>query len=87
MERAAWQGLFKKRFTLQPDDVNAKPGETTYLIKDKEILIVIQAATPAGTLRALSVTDTDECLVLNRGQGRYAYVDWSQIEAIATMDI
>lgn len=87
MERAAWQGLFKKRFSLKPEDATSRPGEPTYFVKDKEVLIIIRAATPSGALRAPSVTDTDECLVLNRGQGRMAYVDWAQIEAIATMDI
>ncbi len=87
MERSAWQSLFKKRFILLPPDETSKPGETTYSITDKEILVIIRAATPTGALRALTLTDTDECLVVNRGQGRYAFVDWDEIEAIATVDI
>ena len=35
---------------------------------------------------ALDLTDTDECLVINRGQGRRAFVVWEMIEAMATVD-
>ena len=86
MERAVWQSLFKKRFTLDPDSMDSKPGEQTYMIKDKQLLIVIKAPTPSGALRAVSITDTDECLVVNRGQGHRAFVDWAVLEAISTLD-
>jgi len=86
MERTVWQNLFKKRFTLDPDSTDSKPGESTYMIKDKQLLIVIRAATPSGALRAVSITDTDECLIVNRGQGNRAYVDWAMLEAISTVD-
>ena len=86
MERTLWQNLFKKRFVLDTDNLDAKPGESTYMIKDKQLLIVIKAATPSGALRAVSVTDTDECLVVNRGQGNRAFVDWAMIDAISTLD-
>ena len=86
MQRADWQNVFKKRFVLMPPDENSKPGESSYYITDKELLVLIRAATPTGALRALSLTDTEECLVVNRGQGRYAFVDWDEIEAIATVD-
>lgn len=86
MDRTAWQNLFKKRFVLDPVTEDSRPGEATYSIRDKELLIIIRAATPSGALRAASVTDTEECLVVNRGQGRSAYVDWNKIEAISTMD-
>ncbi|MCX5784639.1 MAG: hypothetical protein NTX59_03025 [Elusimicrobia bacterium] len=86
MDRIAWQNLFKKRFTLEPDSRDSMPGESTYLIKDKQILVIIRAAVPSGALRAESLTDTEECLVVNRGQGKRAYVDWATIEAISTVD-
>ena len=86
MDRISWQNLFKKRFILDPDNMDAKPGESTYIIKDKQLLIIIGAVTPSGALRAESITDTEECLVVNRGQGKSAYVDWAQIEAISTVD-
>ena len=86
MDRAAWQSLFKKRFTLDPESMDSMPGESTYFLKDKQFLVIIRATTPSGALRAESVTDTDECLIVNRGQGKRAYVDWSMIEAISTVD-
>ncbi len=86
MDRTAWQNLFKKRFILDPDSTDSLPGESTYTIKDKQFVIVIRAATQAGALRAESITDTEECLVVNRGQGRRAFVDWAMIEAISTVD-
>jgi len=87
MERAMWQSLFKKRFILDPDSRDSLPGESTYMIKDKQFMVVIAAPTQAGALRAESVTDTDECLIINRGQGRRAFVDWAKIEAISTVDL
>jgi hypothetical protein len=87
MDRTAWQNLFKKRFILDPDSTESLPGESTYMIKDKQIYIIIRAATPSGALRAESLTDTEECLVVNRGQGSHAYVDWAKIEAISTVDL
>ncbi|OGR42676.1 MAG: hypothetical protein A2X35_01625 [Elusimicrobia bacterium GWA2_61_42] len=86
MDRTGWQNLFKKRFILEPVNEDSKPGEATYSLKDKEFLIIIRATTPSGALRAVSVTDTEECLVINRGQGRSAYVDWNMVEAITTVD-
>jgi len=86
MERAAWQGLFKKRFTLDPAPLDAKPGESTYFIKDKQVMVIIRAAVPAGSLKAESLTDTEECLVVNRGQGKISFVDWARIEAITMVD-
>jgi hypothetical protein len=86
MERKGWQNLFKKRFILKPVNEDSRPGEDTYTLRDKEFVILIRAITPAGALRAESVTDTEECLVINRGQGRSAYVDWNMIEAITTVD-
>jgi hypothetical protein len=86
MERTAWQNLFRKRFVLDPVNDDSRPGEATYSIKDKEFVVIIRAASPAGSLRAVSVTDTEECLVVNRGQGRCAYVDWNKIEAITMVD-
>jgi len=78
--------LFKKRFVLNPPDENSRPGEPTYSLKDKQFVVVIRAATQPGALRAESVTDTEECLVVNRGQGRSAYVDWDKIDAISSVD-
>ncbi len=86
MDRTLWQSLFKKRFILDPDNLDARPGEPTYMIKDKQLLIVIKAPTPSGALRAVSITDTDECLVVNRGQGHRAFVEWAVLEAISTLD-
>ena len=86
MDRTAWQNLFKKRFFLHPADENSRPGEATYSLKDKQFVIVIRAAAPPGALRAESVTDTEEFLIINRGQGKSAYIDWSKIEAISTVD-
>ena len=86
MDRKAWQSLFKKRFILNPVDERSREGEPTYSIKDKQFVIVMGSPTPAGALRAESVTDTEECLVINRGQGKTAFVDWSMIEAITTVD-
>ncbi|HBA62185.1 MAG TPA: hypothetical protein DCZ92_15500 [Elusimicrobia bacterium] len=86
MERAAWQSLFRKRFVLNPVDEKSREGEATYSIKEKQFVIVIGSPTPAGALRAESVTDTEECLIVNRGQGKTAFVDWKMIEAITTVD-
>ncbi|MDO8804763.1 MAG: hypothetical protein Q7R35_10030 [Elusimicrobiota bacterium] len=86
MDRIMWQSLFKKRFILEPENETTRPGEATYTIRDKQFMVVIAAPTQAGALRAESVTDTDECLVINRGQGRSAFVDWAKIEAISTVD-
>lgn len=84
MNRTAWQNLFKKRFILEADTNNS--GEPTYSIRDKQFIVVIKAPTQTGALRAESVTDTEDCLVVNRGQGRYAFVDWEAIDAITTVD-
>jgi len=86
MDRIGWQNLFKKRFVLNPPDEKSRPGEPTYSLTDKQFVIIIRSATPPGALRAESVTDTEECLVVNRGQGKSAYVDWNRIEAITTVD-
>ena len=34
-----------------------------------------------------AVTDTEECLVVNRGQGKRSFVDWNKIEAICTAEV
>ncbi|MBI4350223.1 MAG: hypothetical protein HY550_02185 [Elusimicrobia bacterium] len=86
MHRSAWQSLFKKRFILEADAAGSPSGEPTYSIRDKQFIVVIKAPTQTGSLRAESVTDTEECLVVNRGQGRYAFVDWEAIDAITTVD-
>ncbi len=86
MERIVWQNLFKKRFLLEADSQHSLAGESTYLLRDKQFVVVIKAPTQAGALRAESITDTEECLVINRGQGRYAFVDWDEIDAISTVD-
>lgn len=86
MKRIALQNLFKKRFILEKDSTHSLPGEETYTIRDKQFVVVIKAATQAGALRAESITDTEDCLVINRGQGRYAFVDWDAIDAITTVD-
>lgn len=86
MDRTGWQNLFKKRFVLDAPNEESRPGEPTYSLKDKQFVVIIKAATPPGALRAESVTDTEECLVVNRGQGKSAYVDWNKIEAITTVD-
>ena len=86
MERAIWQSLFTKRFILEKDSVFSQAGESTYTIKDKQLMIAIKAPTQTGALRADSITDAVECLVINRGQGRYSFVPWDQIDAITTVD-
>ena len=86
MDRKLWQNLFKKRFVLNPPGEYSLPGETTYSLKEKQIVIIINSATPAGVLKAESLTDTDECLVINRGQGKCTYVDWDKVEAITAVD-
>ncbi len=86
MDRTSWENLFKKRFLLVPPDEESKPGEATYALRDKQFVIIIRAASAPGALRAESVTVTEECLVVNRGQGRSAYVAWDRIEAISTVD-
>ncbi len=87
MDRTAWQNLFKKRFILDPHSTDSLPGESTYTIKDKQVYVIIRASTPSGALRAESLTDTEECLVVNRGQGSRSFVDWARIEAISTVDL
>lgn len=86
MDRAAWQRLFKKRFILDKDSIDTLPGESAYRVKDKQLLVVIRAAVPSGALRAESLIDSEECLIVNRGQGNRAFVDWTKIEAISTVD-
>ena len=86
MDRTTWQSLFRKRFILDTDSMDTLPGESSYRIKDKQLLVVIRAATPSGMLRAESLIDSEECLVVNRGQGNRAFVDWEKIEAISTVD-
>ncbi len=86
MNRSDWQNVLKKRFILDPDSKYSKPGEPTYRLEDMQFVVIIRAATPGGALRAESVTDTEECLVVNRGQGSHAFVDWAKIEAISTVD-
>ncbi|OGR52212.1 MAG: hypothetical protein A2049_04060 [Elusimicrobia bacterium GWA2_62_23] len=86
MNRTDWQGIFKKRFRAIPDSRDSLPGETTYDIPDKQVIVIIRSPTPTGALRAESLTDCEECLVVNRGQGRRAFVEWEAIEAIATSD-
>ncbi len=86
MNRADWQSVLKKRFIMDPDSKYSKPGELTYRLEDMQFVVIIRAATPGGALRAESVTDTEECLVVNRGQGSHAFVDWAKIEAISTVD-
>lgn len=86
MNRTEWQKVFKKRFTLVPESLDSLPGESTYVIPDKQFVVIIRAPTPGGALKAESITDTDECLVINRGQGRRAFVVWEMIEAMATVD-
>jgi hypothetical protein len=81
------QNLFKKRFTLVPDSPDSLPGESTYILPDKQFIVIINTPTPAGSLRAESVTDTEECLIVNRGQGKRAYVDWDMVEAISTAEL
>ena len=78
--------MFKKRFILDPDSKYSKPGESTYKLEDQQFVILIRALTPGGALRAESITDTEECLIVNRGQGSHAYIDWAKIEAISTVD-
>ena len=87
MDRAAWVSVLKKRFQVIPNSPEALPGETTYHVPDRMFVVVIRSATPAGALRAESLTDTEECLVVNRGQGKRSYVDWTKIDAIATAEI
>ncbi len=86
MNRAEWQKVFKKRFTLVPESLDSLPGENTYTIPDKQFVVIIRAPIPAGALKAESVTDSEECLVVNRGQGRRSFVAWEIIDAIATVD-
>lgn len=87
MDRAKLQSLFKKRFTLVPDSAESMPGEATYILPDKQFVVIIRSTTPAGSLRAESVTDTDECLIVNRGQGKRSYVDWDKIDAITVAEL
>jgi hypothetical protein len=86
MDRIAWQNLFKKRFVLDPDSKYTQPGEATYKLEDTQFVVIIRAGSPGGALRAESITDTEECLIVNRGQGSHAYIDWSKVEAISTVD-
>jgi hypothetical protein len=87
MNRADWVKLFQKRFTLLPSSTDALPGETSYHIPDKQFVVIIKAPTPAGSLRAESITDTDECLLVNRGQGKLSFVAWDQIDAITVAEL
>lgn len=87
MQRATWQSLFKKRFTLLPDSNDSLPGESTYELTGRQFAVIIRSVTPAGSLRAESITDTDECLIVNRGQGKRSFVDWDQIEAITVAEL
>jgi len=87
MQRADWVKFFQKRFTVVKDSTDALPGETTYCIPDKQFVVIIRSATPAGAMRAESVTDTEECLVINRGQGKRAFVDWSVVEGFTTAEL
>jgi hypothetical protein len=86
MERTTLQNLFRKRFTLDAGVLDALPGDATYRIKDRQLLVIIKAATPTGSLRGESLTDTEECLIVNRGQGNRTYVDWAKIEAVCVID-
>lgn len=86
MDRAAWVKLLQKRLEVVPDSLDALPGETTYHIPDKQVVVVIQSPTPPGALRAESLTDCEECLVINRGQGRRSFVDWNKVDAICTAE-
>lgn len=86
MQRADWVKVFQKRFTVTQDG-GALPGETTYCIPERQFVVIIQAATPAGSLRAESVTDTEECLVVNRGQGKRSFVAWEKIDAITAAEL
>lgn len=86
MNRATWLKLFGKRFTVVKDSIDALPGEVTYHIPEKQVVVVIGSPTPAGALRAESLTDTEECLIVNRGQGKRSFVDWDKIDAICTAE-
>lgn len=86
MSRATWQGMFKKRFRAIPDSRDSLPGETTYEIPDRQVVVIIKAPVPAGALRAESLTDTEECLVINRGQGRRAFIAWESVEGFTTAE-
>jgi len=86
MDRTSWQSLFKKRFILIPDSKYSKPGESTYRLEDMQFVVIIRATAPGGALRAESITDTEECLIVNRGQGSHAFIDWARIDAISTVD-
>jgi hypothetical protein len=87
VNRTDWQNVFKKRFTLVPESLDSLPGECTYVIPDKQFVVIIRAPTPSGALKAESITDSEECLVINRGQGRRSFVAWDMIEAMATVDL
>lgn len=86
MNRADWLKLIQKRFQVVNDSMDALPGETTYHIPDRQVVVVIQSPTPAGALRAESLTDCEECLVVNRGQGKRSFVAWDKIDAICTAE-
>lgn len=87
MDRATWVKIFQKRFSVIQNSPEALPGETTYHMPDRQVVIVIKAPNPAGSMRAESLTDTEECLIVNRGQGKRSFVDWAQIDAIAVAEL
>ncbi|MDA8132391.1 MAG: hypothetical protein M0011_12890 [Elusimicrobia bacterium] len=86
MDRAVWLKLFAKRFKVIQDSMDSLPGEVTYHIPEKQVVVIIGSSTPAGALRAESLTDTEECLIVNRGQGKRSFVDWDKIDAICTAE-
>lgn len=86
MDRATWVKILKKRFEVVQNSNDALPGETTYQITDRQVVVILKAPTPAGSMRAESLTDTEECLIVNRGQGKRSFVDWAVVEAICTAE-
>jgi hypothetical protein len=86
MDRATWVKIFQKRFKAIPDSRESLPGETTYEIPERQVVVLIKTPNPAGSMRAESLTDTEECLIVNRGQGKRSFVDWNQIDGIATAE-
>ena len=86
MNRATWLKIFEKRFTVVKDSMDSLPGEVTYWIPERQVVVVISSPTPAGALRAETLTDTEECLIVNRGQGKRSFVDWDKIDAICTAE-
>lgn len=84
--REKWVRLFQKRFRAVQNSTDALPGETTYEIPDRQVVVIIKAPTPAGAMRAESLTDTEECLIINRGQGKRAFVSWDVVEGLTTAE-